>query len=221
MTKSNAPRILWDHSFQLQAEICSHTALDLFTLGGDTPTTKLLGDTADISHLCQFEWYQYVWFIHPSDKLDSKHIGRYLGPSHLVGDVTCSKVLTSKATVLVRSSVYPVSHEDLVTSGVNDRLLDFGAQLREKLKDRYEPLSIEPEVLTYTPYEDIESQPLEMPEAGEMDHAAYDNYISARVWLPTDDGIAKPAKVTGRKRDTDGNLIGHTNDNPILDTSLL
>jgi hypothetical protein len=59
-----------------------------------------------------------------------------------------------------------------------------------------------------------------MPEADDMDHEAYNKFISARVWLPYDDGSARPAKITGPKRDTDGNLIGHTHANHVLDTSL-
>jgi hypothetical protein len=112
-------------------------------LGGDTSTTKLLGDTADISHLCQFSWYQYVWLIHPAYKLDNKHVGRYLGPSHLIGDVMCSKVLTSKGTVFIRNSVYPIAHDDLVTAGVKERLLAFDTQLQEKLKYWLDPLPID------------------------------------------------------------------------------
>jgi hypothetical protein len=34
MTKSNAPQVLWDHCLELQAEIRSHTALDMLPLQG-------------------------------------------------------------------------------------------------------------------------------------------------------------------------------------------
>jgi hypothetical protein len=59
-----------------------------------------------------------------------------------------------------------------------------------------------------------------MPEADDMDNDAYGKYISARVWLPSDEGIATPAKVTRLKRDPARNLIGHSKSNPVLDTSL-
>jgi hypothetical protein len=120
----------------------------------------------------------------------------------------CSKVRNSKATVLVRSPVYPVSHDDLVTSGVRDCILEFDAHLREKLKERHEPLPIKPEDTTFIPYENTETPTNVMPEADDMDHEAYNKFISARVWLPSDDGIARPAKITGR------------NANPVLDISL-
>lgn len=57
MIASNAPEVLWDHCFELQAEIRSHSAMDLIALQGDVPLTALIGDTADISHICQFSWY--------------------------------------------------------------------------------------------------------------------------------------------------------------------
>jgi hypothetical protein len=57
MTSSGAPEILWDQCFELMAEIKSHTNLGLIALEGNTPTTHLLGETVDISHLCQFKCY--------------------------------------------------------------------------------------------------------------------------------------------------------------------
>jgi hypothetical protein len=197
MTKSNAPRVLWGHCLELQAEIRSHTALDILQLQGDTPQTKLTGDTANISHLCQFEWYQYVWYIHPVDTMDSKHLGRYLGPSHRVGDVMCSKILTAKATVLVRSSVYPITANDLAAAGVKAKLEQFEVSLKEKLQDHHAGLPKEAyDVPDYIP-DEVPSNMI--PEADEMNHEAYDKYISARVWLPNPEGVAMAAKVTGIK----------------------
>ena len=65
MWKSNAPGILWDHCLELIAELRSNMVLNLSSLGGDSPHTKLTGNTADISHLVEFEWYQMVWYSNP------------------------------------------------------------------------------------------------------------------------------------------------------------
>ena len=54
MRKTNTPAILWDHCFQLMAEIHTHTALDLFPLQENSPFTYLTGETPDISHLVEF-----------------------------------------------------------------------------------------------------------------------------------------------------------------------
>jgi hypothetical protein len=51
-----------------------------------------------------------------------------------------------------------------------------------------------------------------MPETG-------DNYLSAELMLPKG-GVLVKGCVTARKRDRDGNPVGHANDNPILDTRL-
>jgi hypothetical protein len=49
-----------------------------------------------------------------------------------------------------------------------------------------------------------------MPEIG-------NNYLSAELMLPKG-GVLVKGCVTARKRDRDGNPVGHANDNPILDT---
>jgi hypothetical protein len=73
----------------------------------------------------------------------------------------------------------------------------------------------------FAPYGDdtVGVEPM-MPEADEMDHDAYDKYISARLMIPDASGIARSAQVKRRKRDEDGNLIGYSHSNPILDTGL-
>jgi hypothetical protein len=57
MVKKAAPLWLWDYCAELQAEISSNTAFDLYALGGITPETLIKGNTADISRLVEHEWY--------------------------------------------------------------------------------------------------------------------------------------------------------------------
>jgi hypothetical protein len=61
MRQTNAPYVLWDFCIELMSKIRSHTALDILLLQGDTPHTLLPGDTSDISHLCEFRWYDMIW----------------------------------------------------------------------------------------------------------------------------------------------------------------
>ena len=60
MVKSGCPRWLWCYCSELAAMIRSHTALKIYGLGGEVPETVISGQTADISHLCEFAWYQWV-----------------------------------------------------------------------------------------------------------------------------------------------------------------
>jgi hypothetical protein len=61
------------------------------------------------------------------------------------------------------------------------------------------------------PEHDLVDTEHEMPEADEMDHDAYDRYISARVWFPNAQSIVESAVVKKWKCDEDFNLIGKYN----------
>ena len=58
-----------------------------------------------------------------------------------------------------------------------------------------------------------------LDEADEMQHEAFDKYISSRVCLPRGDNMAY-GTVRSRKKGRDGNLIGRSNSNPLNDTSI-
>ena len=232
MISSKAPEVLWDHCFQLMAEIRSHTALNMMRLGGETPTTHLTGETADISHLCQFEWYEYVWWLDVTDKLQNKKLGHYLGPSLNSGDAMCSKVLTEKGTTRVYSSVFPLSIEDRNSEVVKSKIVEYEAELLSKLRERaagLEPINEEyidadedelntPDYGVYHDENDVKAH--EMPEVDDYDHGFFDKYIAAHIMIPDPDGVLRKAKVTKRKRDENGDLIGRYHRNPILDTGL-
>jgi hypothetical protein len=82
---------------------------------------------------------------------------------------------------------------------VKAKLEEFDASLKEKLHDHFSgvPEEVE-EVPDYIPDE----VPYELiPEDDDMNHEAYDKYISARMWLPNPEGTAMSAKVTGRKKE--------------------
>ena len=68
------------------------------------------------------------------------------------------------------------------------------------------------------PYEDDEGRPARTPEVDdEADPDTYDQYVGAEVVLPIGDTMMN-AKVRGRKRQSDGTLLGKAHSNPILDT---
>jgi hypothetical protein len=224
MLATNTPQVLWDHAIEYVAMIRSHTALDLFSLSGETPTTKLTGDTADISHLCQFGWFDPVWFIDPKEPLMKKVIGRYLGPSTTVGDAMCSKVLHRTTNVRVRSSVFPLSVTELDDPTIKTLISDFDSALADKLKARIAGISIPDDEVDdddpFVPYEADNVEPFEMPEADTVSEEAYGKYISACLMIPDASGIRRKATVKKRVRDDDGNYVGRANNNPVLDTAL-
>ena len=56
--------------------------MNIAELRGQVPATRITGDTADVSFLAEFGWYDWVWFVSPHDhtQVGKKHLGRYLGP---------------------------------------------------------------------------------------------------------------------------------------------
>jgi Reverse transcriptase (RNA-dependent DNA polymerase) len=221
MTSTNAPHVLWDHCFSLMAEIRSNTAIDLPQLQGDTPNTMLTGDTVDISHLCEFQWYQRIWYVDPNDKINNRKLGRYLGPSHDIGQAMCCKLLTNKARVISRTSVVPLTIEDKNSILVKEQIETYDNDLKTALGDRMQGIEIPDNdgIPEYEPYEDTTTEPIIIPEADDIDLDATHKFLSARVMLPHG-GQLSTGRVIRRKRDHDGVLIGRSDNNPILDTSM-
>ena len=95
MIKTQSPKRLWDHCLELEARIRSCTAHDNFSLDGEVPETVMTGHTADISSICEFEWYQWVMYNDATWSFpDPKWVlGRYLGPAIDVGSAMTAKIL--------------------------------------------------------------------------------------------------------------------------------
>jgi hypothetical protein len=62
MIKTDSSRVLWDHCIELEALICSSTSNTVYMTNGEVPETIMSGSTANISHICEFGWYDWVMF---------------------------------------------------------------------------------------------------------------------------------------------------------------
>ena len=95
MLRSGSPNTLWDHSLELEGAVRSHTCLDIYALDGQVPETVMMGQTADISHLCEYEWFDWVVYYEPVNGYpnDKVTIVRYLGPAIDVGTAMTMKIL--------------------------------------------------------------------------------------------------------------------------------
>jgi hypothetical protein len=62
MVKMRSPKVLWDYCLKLSSKVHLVTAHNLYQLKGQVPETLMTGSTADISHLCEFSWYQWVMY---------------------------------------------------------------------------------------------------------------------------------------------------------------
>jgi Reverse transcriptase (RNA-dependent DNA polymerase) len=94
--------------------------------------------------------------------------------------------------------------------------------LAQSLGDRIqgiELVDVYEDVNKHQPYEDDVEEPRQTVEADDFDIDANHKFIASKVMLPQG-GQAVTGRVIRRKRDADGNLIGKSHPNPLLDTSL-
>ena len=71
--------------------------------------------TADISDICEFEFYEWVMFNDSQATfLDTKfHVGRWLGPAVDVGSALTYKILKSNGQVVPRSTIRHLTLDEL------------------------------------------------------------------------------------------------------------
>ena len=106
MKRTATPKVLWDHCIELEALIQSHSVNGIYESNGQVPETIMTGSTADISHICEYGWYDWVMFhdnalTFPEDKVV---LGRYLGPATDVGGMMTAKILKENGQFVCRST---------------------------------------------------------------------------------------------------------------------
>jgi len=220
MIKTGSPKCLWDHCLELEAYVRSCTSNDIYMTAGQVPETIMTGNTADISHIAEFGWYDWVMFRDnvPSFPDDKLILGRYLGPAIDTGSALTAKILKSNGVFVCRSTLRHLTDEELHSPVHMDMRRKFDESVILHLGPAAMPQDFPAEDLTPDPtyYDDTDPADPEYGDA-EVTPETGDNYLSAELMLPKG-GVFVKGRVTARKRDRDGNPVGRANDNPILDT---
>jgi len=169
------------------ALIRQDTVSSIRELQGKVPATRMTGKTGDKSFLYEFGWYELVWFStpqHATESMENKRFGRYCGPSLNHGNAMSAWILTDKGRFVHRTLVFPIKEEEWSSDGFKQRVAEFEARLRDRLKEIYNPLEPDPEdnkeveTPTHEPYEPIDpnDKPAipELAEADDIQHEAFD-----------------------------------------------
>ena len=242
MVRAGAPKRVWDDALEFEAYVRSHTALDTFQLQGEVPETLMKGDTADISRFCEHAFYDWVMFRDQPVQFPDENpvLGRYLGPAIDVGPAMTAKILKSNGEVVHRSTYRGLTDDEIENLAHISMRDEFDTDIRDKLgpdvsPDDFPDISLEdtPEYEMYLDdseevtdgmqgsADDVGDDETPMSAAGSdrklPTPEADDNFVHASVMLPRGSSYAR-GKVIGRKRDADGNVVGRSNENPILDT---
>ena len=83
-------------------KIRCHTAHNIPTLNGQVPETVVTGNTADISEIVEFGWYQWIYYRDAtiSFPLPEEELGKYLGPSDNVGSKMSMWILKQNGEIV-------------------------------------------------------------------------------------------------------------------------
>ena len=129
--QTNCPKRLWCYLGKWCAAIKRLTARQ-GTSDCRVPCELRLGDTPDISEYAQFDWYQYVWFIQPAgDYLEKKVLARFVGVASNVGSLMTFWCLPGSCDIVARSSVTPLTVDELNTPGIKLQMADLDKKIQE------------------------------------------------------------------------------------------
>jgi hypothetical protein len=221
LLRTGSPKVLWDHCLELQALIRSHTVSSHILTNGQVPETIMTGETADISAICEFAWYDWMLRVptpaFPENKIT---LGRYLGSATDFGTAMTAKILKMTGHIIYRGTFRGLTTNEL-DSPVHQQLrADFDRTIASKLGPKPSPTDFDPSYLTldFTDDEDDLDDATTDPNDDHLPTPdVADNYISANLLLPLGKEM-KRGRVVERKRAADGTPIGRANNNPILDT---
>ena len=83
------------------------TAKNLFQLQESTPHMATFGTQGDISNVCQYKWYEWIYFRNVSTNFPSMKevLGRYLCPAKNEGNEMTMWVLKANGNVVPRTGL--------------------------------------------------------------------------------------------------------------------
>ncbi len=95
MINTGSSKSLWDYCLELKAYVHSCTSNDINMITGQVPETIMTGNTADISLIAEFGWYDWVMLRDnkPSYPDNNLILGHYLGPAIDTGSALTANIL--------------------------------------------------------------------------------------------------------------------------------
>ena len=208
MHKMKIPMRFWDLCAKYRCEINNCIAHNLHYLDSQVPNTKMTGQPTDISHICEFKFYEWVYYLDHTASFPNKRyiLGRCLGPSENFGNCMSQYVLNSKGKIIPRQTIRKLTKAEL-----ND-------ENEIKLRDQFTTL-----------INKKFGQPPEAAETGindtskmkDIDHfESEDEYLKMEIMLPHEKNNTKMGKVIRRCTDEHNQPLGKKHNIPIYDTRL-
>ena len=114
MLQENSPLVFWDYCAERRAAITNMTTKKLFQLKEQTPHFTKFGEEGDISKICQFGWYEWVYFWETTEKapFPAHVLGICLGPANNEGNKMTQWVLNQNGQIVPRRTMQRLTPEE-------------------------------------------------------------------------------------------------------------
>ena len=221
---SNAPMVLWDYAMERRARIHNVLPRPLFQNKGLAPHVATFGVPGDISNICNFGWYEWIYFRDESSfPANKEKLGRILGPLPNEGNEMAQAILNSSGKVITRRSLRRLTVTERHSDSERSKRRTFDESIKEKLGDSVSSPS-NPDNVPYS--DEIESDladipndedPLDEDGTAAFEQPITDMLINAELNLTQGEEI-RNARVIGRSKGSDGNVKGTYHENPMLNT---
>ena len=134
MRESNSPLPFWDYCLECRVRIYNMTARDYPTIRGMNPHTLVTGEEGDISNLCQFSWYKWVYFQEHTTAFphNKEVLGHVLGPACGVGNEMAQWILKANGQVVPHHSVRPLHLGELTSPSEQSKRQSFDALIERR-----------------------------------------------------------------------------------------
>jgi hypothetical protein len=228
--RSGCPNRFLDDCIIREAYVRSHTYLDIFGLEGQVPESKVKGETADISTISEYAWYEWVKIPDTASKFPVSNIqlGRDLGATTDMFPTMARKILEKNGSVIYRTSVRSLTSYEIQSPTEKKEREEFDIAIEKKFGASMDKNDFKDDpdyadflTPTYDCYEDDEVSSSKIPDIDDIkeenDVDTYDQYAGANVRVPIGDEI-RSGKVVWPKRELDGTVRGRSNANSMLDT---
>ena len=181
------------------------------------------GQTVNIILLCEFGWYDWVYFrdnavTYPNDKWVLR---RWLCPSTDIGPALCAKILKENGRCVYRSSYRHLTEDERNSPEEKRKRESYDQMIISRLGSPATTQDFEEDSSTaeYELYEDDEGDGIAHAKEckDEPTPITYDTYIGAEVVLPKGNDMVS-GTVRSRVKEFEGQPIAKADKDPILDT---
>jgi hypothetical protein len=182
----------------------------LFQLDGQTPHFSVTGEEGDIWNLCQYKWYEWIYFRENKNgfPLHRELLGRSLGPAKGEGNEMAQWCLKANGQVVLRRTHRPLSADELTSDTELKKRDRFIKNIASKYGSSETAPAIEMTTADYEfeLYEDNDEKTPPTPDLDDPIDAtgraldsqpAYDQLINAELML-SNDGEFQPVTGVGR-----------------------